>query len=147
MCYHMIKIIVDTREQEPLEFKDIEIKKLEVGDYSIAGYESKIAIERKSAIDIFGTLGKGHKRFKKELERAKDYDYFGIYIEDSFENIYNKTFKNAHFSSMQGYVIIAILNTLKIKYNIDVVFCNDRHNMKIQINELFKTYLKIKNPK
>jgi ERCC4-type nuclease len=140
-----MKIIIDSREQAPLDFKDSKIKKLNAGDYSIEGYEDKIAIERKSAGDIFGTLGKGHKRFKKELERVKEYDYFGIYIEDSFENIYNKTFENSHFSKMHGFVIIAILNTLKIKYGIDVVFCNSRVSMKQQINEVFKAYLKVKS--
>jgi len=58
-----MRIIVDSREQRALSFtrdkivKEVIIKKLEVGDYSIKGYEDCIAIERKSPLDLFGTVG------------------------------------------------------------------------------------------
>ncbi len=83
-------IVIDTREQKKLPFKEGKVitgiteKKLDAGDYSLLGHENKIAFERKSAGDLYATLGKGHGRFKKELERAKDYDYFAIIIEESY---------------------------------------------------------------
>jgi len=143
-------IIVDTREQKPLWNKNtlattIESKGLKVGDYSLKNHENKIAIERKSPTDLFGTLGAGHKRFKKELEKAADYDYFGIYIESSFMSILNKNFENSYRSKMKGFVIIKILETLKLKYNIDVVFCNNRNEMKRRIKSIFNSYLNLKH--
>ena len=109
-----MKIIIDTREQKPLAFnksKAIEgviKKKLDVGDYSIEGYEDKIAIERKSPGDLFGSLFGGHKRFQKELEKGMDYDFFMIFqwkymkILKIFENIMKflknmKNLKNLEF--------------------------------------------------
>ena len=143
-----LKLIIDTREQNPLCFRTsklieaVETKKLNVGDYSIEGYEDKIAIERKSAIDLFGSLGKGHARFKRELERAEGMDYFGILVDASFSAIKSKDFDNSHFSKMKGHVIIQICMTLKLKYNIDVVFCKDRTESASYVRELFKAYMK-----
>lgn len=122
-------------------------KKLDVGDYSISGYSDKISIERKSCIDLFGTLGKGYSRFQKEFERAKNYDYFGIYIEGSYTDILNKNFENSFRSKMRGYIIIDRLETIKLKYGIDVVFCNDRSEMQKRIKTIFKAYLRGKENK
>jgi ERCC4-type nuclease len=75
-----MKIIVDTREQLPLEFQhhyitEVINTKLEVGDYGCQlenGYRIPICFERKSISDLFGTLSAGYKRFKKEILRAKE---------------------------------------------------------------------------
>jgi ERCC4-type nuclease len=138
-------IIIDTREQLKIPFKNFEVATLQTGDYSIKGYENLISIERKSAIDLYGTLGKGNKRFKKELERSMDLEYFAIVVEDNFQNIRNKTFENSHFSKMKGYVITQILCTIHVKYNIPVFFTNNQYESKILIKDLFKAYLKNKS--
>ena len=137
-------IVVDTREQLPLwKGNKIERKKLDVGDYSISGHETRIAIERKSLPDLFGTLGKGHKRFKAELARALDYDYFAIVIDGSYSSAYNKDFSGAFHSKMRGYVITSILFTLHMKYKIPFFFSNGRTESKRIIKELFNAYYKL----
>jgi len=142
-------IVIDTREQNPWSFRKSEhiegtVKnKLNVGDYSIQGYESKIAIERKSAVDLFGTLGKGHKRFQRELERAEGMDYFAILVENTLTQIRNKDFENSHYTRMKGFVIAQICFTLKMKYGIDVVFCNGRKDAAGYVREVFKAYMKL----
>jgi len=147
----MMKIIIDTRENRPLLFrtsKDItgsEIKKLDIGDYSIEGYENKIAIERKSPGDLFGSLGKGHKRFRKELENAKKLDYFAIVVEASFSVVYDKEFEGAHHIDMSGDVIIKICTTLAVKHGIPIWFCNGRSEAVSVIRELFKAYMRMKH--
>ena len=146
-----MKIIIDSREQNPLTFRksktveDVIIKKLNAGDYSIEGYENRIAFERKSPNDLFQTIGKGNKRFQQELMRTINYDYFAIIIECSFKNCLNKDFPNAHYSQMFGDVVVQILYTLKHKYKIDVIFCNDRHEAVSIIRHTFKSYLINKN--
>ena len=74
-----MKIIYDTREQRPLPFKVegiiTEVKKetLNVGDYWCEfedGYRPDVIYERKSFSDLYGSLSKGYKRFKKEFERS-----------------------------------------------------------------------------
>jgi len=135
-------IIVDTREQKPLWNKGIKIKGLSTGDYSIDGYEDKICIERKSIGDLFGTLGQGNKRFKKELERGRELDYFAIIIEGSFRDVRDKNFDGSYHTKMKGYVIIKILFTLIVKYKIHVFFCNDRNESRAVIKQLFEAYLR-----
>ena len=79
-------IIVDTREQAPYQFTGfrtnasarggkrdlvipVQCRGLPTGDYSILGFESLVAVERKSLEDLYGTLGGGRERFSRELER------------------------------------------------------------------------------
>ena len=49
--YDNIKIIVDTREQQPwdFEFHETAKAKLDTGDYSVEGLENILCIERKKA--------------------------------------------------------------------------------------------------
>lgn len=73
--------VIDTREQAPFVFQGItgprgralEIATsrsgLKTGDYSIRGLEDAIAIERKSKTDLYGTVGRGRRRFERELDR------------------------------------------------------------------------------
>ena len=102
MQTNSFKIVVDSREQKPLPFRksklvtEVITRKLDAGDYSIDGYDNKIAIERKSIPDLYGTLGKGHKRFQRELERAKDMKYFAILVDGTFTAVKNKDFDYSH---------------------------------------------------
>jgi DNA excision repair protein ERCC-4 len=137
-------VVVDSREQKPLWKSEVTRKGLKTGDYSILNYEDQIAIERKSAIDLFCTLGKGHKRFREELERAKALDYFAIIIEESYLNCLHKTFIGAHHSCMKGETVMAILFSLHIKYGIKVFFTNNRLESQTLIKEIFKSFLKNK---
>ncbi len=134
-------IVVDTREQLPLWTKKIERKKLDIGDYSIKGYENQIAIERKSLGDLFGTLSGGHKRFKKELMKSLGLEYFAIVIDGTYTQIQKKDFKGSYFSRMKGYVILKILFTLHVKYRINVFFASNRCESKRIIKSLFNSYI------
>jgi hypothetical protein len=75
------KILVDTREQKPLVFKDIktESKKLEFGDYS---FDEKLCVERKSLNDFVSTLSSGFERFSKEVFRAVWNDGYIVVVVD-----------------------------------------------------------------
>jgi len=136
------RIVVDTREQKPLWHKDVIVEKLNVGDYSIEGYQNRFAIERKSPQDLFGTLDGGHKRFKKELQRAANYDYFAIVIDSSFSKCLNKEFTGSYFSKMKGFVIMQIVFTLHVKYGINIWFCSTRTESKQVIKYIMNAYIK-----
>lgn len=142
-----MKIVIDTREQKPLWTKSTKLTKIEratlsTGDYSIKGYEDKFAIERKSLSDLFSTLGKGHKRFKKEITRGLDMDYFAIVIDGSYDHVLKKDFDGSYFSKMKGHVITSILFTIHIKYKVPIFFSTGRAQSKRIIRELMKAYLK-----
>ena len=92
---------------------------------------------------MFQTLGKGHKRFKKELERAENYEYFAIVVDAPFTTIMTKAFDSSHYSTMRGDVIIQICCTLATKYGIHFWFCHDRNESTTVIRNLFKAYMKL----
>jgi len=75
-------VIVDTREQEPLDFRRLPSRPgtLATGDYSIAGLENDVAIERKSIADLVGSLTSGRARFQRELERMRSYNFARLLI-------------------------------------------------------------------
>jgi len=144
-------IIVDTREQLALFKTNIIRKKVDTGDYSIiykdVDYSNKIAIERKSMGDLFFTLSAGHKRFKNELHRALDLEYFAIVIDGSYSDCIYKQFPGANMTRMRGNVISSILFTIHMKYGINFFFSNNRTQSKAIIRELFSTYCKIQDKK
>lgn len=86
-------VIMDTREQQPYDFKDIEpasvvvIDTLKTGDYSIVGCEHEICIERKTCADAFSTFGRGRERFERELKRMQSYKYAAVIIEADWHTI------------------------------------------------------------
>ena len=89
-----IEILIDTREQRPYLFNTItplppitHIVTLKTGDYSLKGFKDKIAIERKSLTDAFGTFGRGRSRFVRELLRMTEYDFAAVIIEADWTNI------------------------------------------------------------
>jgi|TARA_R110002167_G_scaffold110600_1_gene281150 hypothetical protein len=85
-----MKIFVDTREQKPIKFNNQEMMKLDFGDYTSAGkYYDYTYIDRKSEQDLKGTLsGENFERFKKELDRAREFNsYVFVIIESSIEKI------------------------------------------------------------
>jgi hypothetical protein len=68
------KIIQDTREKRPLNFKNvsIEVAKLDVGDYGLPDSDLyKVYVERKSISDFAQTVTRDRGRFEREIERAK----------------------------------------------------------------------------
>lgn len=81
-------VLVDTREQAPWTFQGIVIERrlwtitriaatLATGDYTIAGCEDRLCIERKSAADLVGSVTAGNARFRREHERMLDIVKFG----------------------------------------------------------------------
>lgn len=86
-------IIYDTREARPLSFDNLHIRginslpterrTLKTGDYTFAGFEDLVCIERKSAQDLYGTLFQGRDRFQREMERMQAFKYKYLVIEST----------------------------------------------------------------
>lgn len=89
-------IIIDTREQHPFTFQGLESDArgdrrplivptnagtLQSGDYSVKGLEHAVAVERKSMVDLYGTIGAGRDRFVRELERLDQMEFAAVVIE------------------------------------------------------------------
>ncbi|MGL4595281.1 MAG: ERCC4 domain-containing protein [Thermoguttaceae bacterium] len=86
-----LAIIRDTREQLPFLFygynADVRIGTLQSGDYSIACYENRVAVERKSLADLFHSLTNERERFEREIERLECYEFSAVVIEANWSVI------------------------------------------------------------
>ena len=99
-----LKIFIDTREQQPLEFRNSESLKLEFGDYAVGGEDYNYTyVDRKSEQDFKSTLSKNNlERFRDELQRAKDFDsYLFVVTESSIDKIAKNNNWGAHKSNLK----------------------------------------------
>jgi DNA excision repair protein ERCC-4 len=87
--YSDFTAVIDTREQHPFDLKPMQTVPgtLNVGDYSIFGLESVIAIERKSLPDLVACCGRERERFQRELDRLRGWPVSAVVIECSWEDI------------------------------------------------------------
>jgi len=128
--YRKFTIIRDTREKAGHGYKfrasancnKMETIKLDVGDYSIEGYEDVIMVERKTIDDLWGTLTQGRDRFMREMERAKDHKVKYLIIEGSVADVN----KGIRYSKVRPEYIFANLISLEIKHGVHVIFTSKR---------------------
>lgn len=129
---------IDTREQKPLFFKNSKDHKLDFGDYTIGGENYTYTyVDRKSEGDFKGTMTVGFDRFKKELERARQFNaYLYIVTESSIDKII-KNNKYGSYSSNLSYVWhnMRIL-THEFKGHCQFVFSGNRPNSQLLIPNL-----------
>ena len=99
----MPTIVIDTREQLNYTFSALRADSREgggvlsvptrgatlpSGDYSLEGYESLVAVERKSKADAFSTIGTANReRFVRELERLAEYQFAAVVVEAEWSEI------------------------------------------------------------
>jgi len=107
-----LDIFIDTREQKPLKFKNSTEMKLDFGDYTIGGsHYDYTYVDRKSEADFKSTLGIGYKRFRKELDRSREFNsYLYIVIESDIKKIY----KNNHFGPHKSNLTYIFYNMRRI---------------------------------
>ena len=84
-----ILCLQDSREQCPLDLSPlrVEVRGLKTGDYSVAGLENIVCIERKSLSDALGCLGTSRERFQAELQRMLAYPCRCLVIESTWQEI------------------------------------------------------------
>lgn len=133
-------IICDTREQKPYKYDNSIIGTLKTGDYSIQNYTDKIAIERKSKVDAYGSIGKGRKRFEREFMRLSEMEYAAVVIECSYRD-FLITPIHCQLSSK---VAINTLISWQIKYGVHVWFADDRERGKQLIWGILEMWWRIK---
>lgn len=84
-----ITAVIDSREQTPFDLAPMKIKAgaLQVGDYSVAGLESVIAIERKSLPDLVACCGRERERFQRELNSLRGWPVNAVIVEAGWSDI------------------------------------------------------------
>ena len=123
---HKPTVVVDKREQRPYFFDpdsvSVQLGTLSEGDYTILGFEERIAIERKSLEDFVGSVVRERDRFKRELERLRTYELACVVVEADLRDVIRGSYRSrAHPNS-----IFASALAIYTDYGIPVFFCSDR---------------------
>ena len=122
-----IIIIKDTREPEvgswDAYFTAPSVRgTLKTGDFSLLGYDNKIAIERKELNDLIGCLTTNRDRFERELERSQEMDFFCVICEGS----YRQLAEGAYRSRMNPKSAIESISAFEIRYGTHFLFAGNK---------------------
>lgn len=121
------EIVVDTRE--PVEtswrFEGLPTvrEKLDEGDYSIRGFEKRIAVERKST-DLILSLTYERERFERELVRLSTFERAVIIVEAHLDDIMGGMYRSA----VRPAVIVGSVGSIFARFNIPTLFAGNRGN-------------------
>lgn len=118
---------------------EVKVGTLQVGDYRALftdGTPSKVVFERKSLADLWGTMTRGHQRFKREMEKAEELGVELVLIVECQVGQIRAGFDRSEFS---GDSMLKKLGTLWHKYGLQTVFCEGRRDMAEYILWRFKS--------
>lgn len=138
-------IIVDTRETRPYTFAGFNVRfaKLDAGDYSIAGFEDAITIERKELGDFLSSIssaGGGRERFQRELERMRNHEFRCVVIEADYSHISDGQHP---FSKMTPEAAMGTMVAIWLDYDVPVFCCANRaQTQDFVFRTLMRFYLK-----
>ena len=136
-----LKILIDTREQAPYAFTNYncttERATLPTGDYSLPGFESLAAIERKSADDLIGCLkGSDRARFERELARLRTYDLAAVVVEASLTDISRGRYR----SQMTPHAVLQSVTAFMVRHRVPFLFCGSREGAEYMTYSLLSKY-------
>jgi DNA excision repair protein ERCC-4 len=133
-------LIIDSMVQKLYSFKHfnkwfgaMERKKLAAGDYSIAGLEDRVAVERKSLQDLLNCCVRYGSReaFVRACERLGKFDFAAMVIEGSISKILRST----EYSSMHPNAVFGMIQALAVRWGIQPRFASypspDRRNNRL----------------
>jgi ERCC4-type nuclease len=122
----LVTLIADTREQEPFSFDSrlvaVERRALPAGDYSVAGLEDVVAVERKTLDDFVSTLIHQRARFRRELSKLAGYRAACVVVEASLLEVLQGRYRGgAHPNAVLGSSL-----SITLDFRVPVFFCSNR---------------------
>ena len=119
-------MVIDTREQLPLFSSignlNVVVQKVDVGDYTIRGFEDSFCIERKMSGDFYGYIGKERRKTEKKLESMLSYEFAGLVVEASWEDLMAPQV----FSKVSPAVAEGFLSSCNVRYGIHTFIHDQR---------------------
>ncbi|WP_081678681.1 ERCC4 domain-containing protein [Desulfocurvibacter africanus] len=136
-------ILVDSREQAPFSFDRYECETasagLATGDYSLAGLEDRVAVERKSLDDLIGCLmGAGRERFERELARAAALDRFAVVVEASFQDLAESRYR----SRMKPHAALQSVLAFQVRHGSPFFWAGNRAGAEYAVFHFLRHYLR-----
>lgn len=138
-----MRIVVDTREQTPLDFSpfpDCEVERgaLATGDYSIKGLENIVGIERKSCSDRLGSLTHDRARFERELARLRSFALRAVVVEASWMQLA----KGEYRSRMKPHSCLQSILGLGVRFEVPFLLVETHRAAAYTVYHLFRHFLK-----
>ena len=135
-----LQVVVDSREQCPYRFEGmgavVEVGVLASGDYSLHGFGSRIAIERKELGDLIGCLSYGRERFERELVRLRSYEFACVLVESPVHALRSGCYRSQTDPASAWQSILA----LQMRYRIPFIFCDDRSDAERTAFDILRHY-------
>ena len=122
------QIVIDSREQEPYSFACPVVRaKLDAGDYSVAGFEHRVAVERKSLADFVHTVVHDATRFAAELQKLACMDAASVVVEANLDDV----LRDRHGEVLRSVAPQAVLGAalhISLRWDIPVYWCGSRQS-------------------
>jgi ERCC4-type nuclease len=134
-------VVTDTREQRPYTFPPdvpIVVEKLDAGDLSLFGAESRVAIDRKALGDFVACCTWERERFTRELERLASYDFAAVVVEASLLDVRAKVYR----AKVAPAVVVASAASFAVRYGVPVYFAGDREASADFCHRLLRSFWK-----
>ena len=121
-----LQIIRDSREQATFAFSGLPVEvlvgALEAGDYSVAGFTPRIAVERKELQDLVGCLSGERDRFARELARLRGCDCAAVVVEAPVHALRSGNYLGRLDAGAAWQSVLAFTQRLQVPF----IFCADR---------------------
>lgn len=118
----VFSVALDTREQIvgpiPLD-APIVVGKLPLGDLSVVGYESRVAIDRKQIGDLIGCVTWEKERFTRLLVGLAGLDYAAIIVEATIADVRARKYR----ADVSPAFVLGAAAKISTKYRVPVFFC------------------------
>lgn len=141
-----MRLIIDTREQTPIDFSgsrvfsEIITKPLSFGDYwcehETNGQEVPIVFERKSHGDLYGSLSNKERylRLKRGFTKAKELGIVYILLIEASMTAISKGYIH---SERTGSSVLRQIFMMFVRYNVIPIFTNDSWESRRLIEEIY----------
>ena len=119
-------IVADSREQQPYSFScPTERRRLDAGDYSIAGCESQVAVERKSLPDFVHTVIHEADRFRAELEKLAAFELACVVVEADLDTVL-RGLRQPDLRMVTPSAVLGAALHIAVRYRVPVYWCGSR---------------------
>ena len=123
-----LRIVVDSREQHPFAFEGYPVEvtpaTLATGDISIAGFETRIAIERKTLDDLLHSISTERERFSRELQRLKACDAAAVIVESPAAALRSGRYRSRMDPASAWQTCVAFMQRFRVAF----IFCESRQD-------------------
>lgn len=135
-------VVIDSREQCPWLFHGYGVETvregLPSGDYSVEGYQDRIALERKSLDDLVGSFSAGRDRFEREMVRLSALEFSAVIVEASAEDVVRHRYK----SRMHPNAVLQTCFSWTVRHGIPFLFCGSRRHAEYVCHGLLQKFVR-----